>query len=68
MSASPESGHPPVSLVRSVPLEAHAPQQTASLFNYLVGAREHGRRHGEAEGLSGLEIDQQLELGRLQDG
>ena len=25
-------------------------------FDYLVGAREHGRRHGEAEGLGGLEI------------
>ena len=34
-----------------------------SLFDHLVGLGEHGRRHGKAEGLSGLEIDDQFELG-----
>jgi hypothetical protein len=31
---------------------------------HLVGAREHGRRHVEAERLGGLEVDHQLVLGR----
>jgi len=43
----------------------HAPQQTASLFDHLVGGREHSGRHGEAERLRGLEVDDQLELGGL---
>ncbi len=34
------------------------------LFDHLVGTGEHGRRHGEAEGLGGLEIDHQLVLCR----
>ena len=33
-------------------------------FDHLVGARQHGRRHGEAERLGGLEVDHQLELDR----
>ena len=36
-----------------------------TLFDHLVGSGEHGRRHGKAEGLSGLEIDDQFELGGL---
>ena len=32
-------------------------------FDHLVGAREQGRRHGEAERLSSLEIDHKLKLG-----
>jgi hypothetical protein len=36
-----------------------------TLFDHLVGSGEHGRRHGKAEGPSGLEIDDQLELGGL---
>ena len=35
------------------------------LFDHLVGAREHGRWHGEAERLGSFEIDHQRELGRL---
>jgi hypothetical protein len=34
------------------------------LLDHLIGAREHGRRHSEAEGLGCLEIDHQLVLRR----
>src|SRR5262245_226315 len=33
-------------------------------LDYLVGAIEHGRRHGEAKCPGGLEIDHQLVFGR----
>ena len=36
-------------------------------FDHLVGARDEPRRHGEAERLGRLEVDHQLELGRLLD-
>ncbi len=45
----------------------HAPQQTASLFDYFVGEREHGRRYFEAERLGGLKVDDKLEHGRMYD-
>ena len=44
-----------------------APQQIVSLFDHLVGAGEEHRRHIEAEGLSGPQIDHKLECGRLHD-
>jgi hypothetical protein len=39
----------------------------AELFDHLVGARDQRRRHVEAERPGGLEVDNQLELGRLHD-
>ena len=40
-------------------------QQGSSLFDHLVGAGEQRRWDVEAERLGGLEVDHQLELGRL---
>jgi hypothetical protein len=37
-------------------------------FNQLVGAGEQRVWHSDTNGLSGFEIDDQLELGRLLDG
>src|SRR5262249_4839583 len=37
-------------------------------FNHVVGGHLHDQRHREAERLGGLEIDDQLELSRLQYG
>src|SRR5215475_2672566 len=37
------------------------------LFDHLVGAGENRIRHGQAEGLGGLEIDDELEPGRQLD-
>ena len=45
--------------------ETPAPQQTASLFDQFVGAAEKRQRHGKAERLGGLEIDDQLDVGGL---
>jgi len=36
-------------------------------FDHFVGNREYVHRNGEAERLGGLEVDDQLERGRLQD-
>jgi hypothetical protein len=39
----------------------------ATLFDHLVGAGEQHRRHVEAEGLGGRQIDNEIEPGRLLD-
>jgi hypothetical protein len=52
---------------RFVPLATDAPQQTASLFDRLIGAADQRQRHGDAERLRGLEIDDQLDLSGLLD-
>jgi hypothetical protein len=50
---------------------AYAPQKTAAqveyLFDHPVGKREQLVGNGQAERLRGLEVDDQLELGRLVD-
>jgi hypothetical protein len=45
----------------------HAPHQTAPLFDHLVSADHDRLRDFDAEHPRGLEIDYQLELGRLLD-
>src|SRR5712671_2978098 len=47
--------------------ETHAPQQTTSLFDHLIGASEQCGRHSKAECFGGLEIDNQFVFGRLLD-
>jgi hypothetical protein len=45
----------------------HAPQQIAASFDHVVGLGKQRGRHGEAERIRGLEIDDEFELGRLLD-
>src|SRR5262245_8726633 len=40
-------------------------QRKPALLDHLVGAGEQGRRHGEAEQFRRLQVDSELELGRL---
>jgi hypothetical protein len=46
----------------------HALQQTALLFDDLVGAAEQRDRDRDTERFGGLEVDHELEPGRLLDG
>src|SRR5262245_59061418 len=41
------------------------PQQAAQLFDHLIGGGEQRRRDREAESVRGLEINLQVEFGRL---
>src|SRR5262249_32582779 len=46
----------------------HATQQITFLFDHLVRRIQKARRHSEAEGLGGLEVGYQLEVGRCLHG
>ena len=50
-----------------VPLAAEQMQQVASLFNHVIGASKQCRWHLETERLGSLEVDDEVEIGRLQD-
>jgi hypothetical protein len=53
--------------VRFVPTRDSCTAAYRTLFDHLVGLGEQRGRHGEAEAVSSLHIDHQLELGRLLD-
>jgi hypothetical protein len=44
----------------------HAPQQVTASFDHFVGDDEQVGRHGEAQRLGGLQVDDKLEFGGLQ--
>src|SRR6185312_6641699 len=43
-------------------------EEEVFLFNHLVGARENHGRHSNAKRFGSLDVDHELELGRLLDG
>src|SRR5882757_6102232 len=44
--------------------QTHAPQQTSSLFDHLVGTCEQGGRYFDADRFGRLRVDDELEPGR----
>src|SRR5688572_9761997 len=64
---------PPAAPQRSAPRRGHQPARSAgsgggSSLDHLVRPQQQRRRDRQIEGLGGLEIDDQLELGGLLDG
>ena len=53
--------------VHFVPEPTYAAQQIARLFDHLVGDGEQPWRKTEAEYSGGVEVDHELEFGRLDD-
>src|SRR5262245_30087651 len=52
---------------RSVPIATSRITAKSALFDHLVGNGLKRERQGEADGVCGLEVDDELELGRLLD-
>ena len=50
---------------RYVPIATDAPQQTAPLFDHIVGGSKQRWRNSQAERLGGLKVDHKLELRRI---
>ena len=68
MSASTSCGHPSHRLWPALcHNRTHAVQQKAPLFDHFVSAREQHRWHIEAEQPRRLQVDDELEFGRLLD-
>ena len=49
-------------------MRTHAPQQTTSLFDDLVGGGEESRGDGPAHRLRGFQVNDQFELRNLLNG
>jgi hypothetical protein len=60
MSASAGCGHA-VALCEKCQQESPAPQQTASLFDNLVGGSKQRWGHGKAQRLCGFEVNNEIE-------